>query len=103
MQLKIVVLPAPLGPMRPTISTSPTRRLTSLRARRPPKRMETRSVSRTDIGALRSGSGPVVGAQRAALQPLPDGGGDGAQAVGLEDEGDDGEHAGQGLDEQAGP
>src|SRR3954449_3701810 len=98
MQLKMVVLPAPLGPMRPTISNSPTLMLTSRRACRPPKRIETPTVSRTGIGALRSWSFAHVAGEAFALQPAADGGGDGAEPLGLEDEGDDGEDAGQDLD-----
>src|SRR2546423_8764502 len=49
MMLKVVVLPAPLGPMTPTISHSPARRLTSRAAWTPPKRMEQPRTSSTDI------------------------------------------------------
>src|SRR5215813_12681656 len=41
MRLKTVVFPAPLGPMRKTISPSSTWKLTSLVASRPPKRLLT--------------------------------------------------------------
>src|SRR2546430_13947549 len=126
MQLKIVVFPAPLGPMRPTISNSSTRRVTSVRAWRPPKRMDTSSALRTGAAAGRrppSPSGPPAGARRSApsrtgiaapsppqrpasvgqleaLAPEPpaDGRGDGPQPVGLEDEGEDGQQGAQGLD-----
>src|SRR5437763_2667748 len=47
--LKVVVLPAPLGPMTPTISHSPARRLTSRAACTPPKRIEQSRTSSTDI------------------------------------------------------
>src|SRR5471032_3703240 len=40
MALNSVVLPAPLGPTRPTTSCVPTVRLTALTAVRPPKRTE---------------------------------------------------------------
>src|SRR4051794_6691796 len=49
MQLKSVVLPAPLGPIRPTISHSSTLSETSSSACRPPKRIDTLSSSSTDI------------------------------------------------------
>src|SRR6478736_2250131 len=102
MQLKIVVLPAPLGPMSPTISNSPTRRLTSCNAWRPPKRIETPAVSRTDIDALRPPAPATTAPERPALQPFADGRGQRAQAVGLEDQREDGQHAREGLDEEPG-
>src|SRR5665647_2647656 len=46
MTLKQVVLPAPLGPMRPRISPSLMWKLTSSRATTPPKRSVTLSTSR---------------------------------------------------------
>src|SRR5207253_956254 len=45
MQLKKVDLPAPFGPIRPTISLALTARLASLRARKPPKARLTLSTS----------------------------------------------------------
>src|SRR5512144_293647 len=45
MTLKSVVLPAPLGPMMPRISPGAARKLTSLTAVRPPKRLVTASSS----------------------------------------------------------
>src|SRR5712691_12119467 len=102
MQLKMVVLPAPFGPMSPTISNSPTRRLTSCSAWRLPKRIETSVVSRTDIDALRSPAAATSGSERLALQPPPDGCGEGAEAVRLEDEREDGQHARERLDEEPG-
>src|SRR5205823_3092760 len=102
MQLKIVVLPAPFGPMSPTISNSPTRRLTSCSAWRPPKRIETPVVSRTDIDALRSPALATTAPEGLALQPPPDGRGHRPQAVGLEDEREDGQHARERLDEEPG-
>src|SRR6476620_2814875 len=45
MTLKQVVLPAPLGPMRPRISPSLMWKLTSFRATTPPKRRVTLSTS----------------------------------------------------------
>src|SRR3954454_11347611 len=103
MQLKIVVLPAPLGPIRPTISNSPTRTLTSRSACSPPKRMDTPSVSRTGIDPLRARSRTgVVHAEALALQPAPDRRGQRAHPVGLEDEGHDRQRAGDGLHEVPG-
>src|SRR5262252_9706001 len=57
MQLKSVVFPAPLGPMRPTISPAPIATETSLLATRPPKRLVTAwSSSRGDtLRVLRPG------------------------------------------------
>src|SRR2546423_7784957 len=51
MQLKAVVLPAPLGPISPTISHSSTRRLTPSIAVKPPNRMVSSRTSSTDIAA----------------------------------------------------
>src|SRR5262249_33800128 len=52
MRLKTVVFPAPLGPMRKTISPSSTWKLTSLVASSPPKRLLTFSNSRIRAIAL---------------------------------------------------
>src|SRR5690242_17158730 len=52
MQLNAVVLPAPFGPMSPTISNSLTVRVRSWRACRPPKRIDRSVTSSTDTGAL---------------------------------------------------
>src|ERR1044072_1077848 len=49
MMLKVVVLPAPLGPMTPTISHSPATSVTFRAACTPPKRMEQPRTSSTDI------------------------------------------------------
>src|SRR5437588_8103229 len=95
MQLKQVVLPAPLGPMRPTISNSSTLRLTSSRACRPPKRIDSSLASRTGIDALGSPAAMQVHVEPLPLQPPADGRRERAQALGLEAQGDDGEHAGQ--------
>src|SRR5512144_2260773 len=57
MTLNSVVLPAPLGPMMPRISPGAARRLTSLTAVSPPKRLVTASSS-------------SIASHRA--QPLPD-------------------------------
>src|SRR5437879_1578404 len=48
--LNVVVLPAPFGPMMPTISNSSTWMVTSRAACRPPKRIESPRASSTDIG-----------------------------------------------------
>src|SRR5436305_14268176 len=100
MQLKAVVLPAPLGPMRPTISNSPTSNVTPESACRPPKRMATSWVSRTDTEALRSRARARSEHQRLALEPPTDRRGDSAQPVGLEDERKYGEHAGGRLHDE---
>src|SRR4051812_18089705 len=102
MQLKQVVLPAPFGPMRPTISNSSTLRLTSSSACRPPKRMDSSWASRTGIDTLRPGSTRHVHLETTTLQPAPDGRSHGAQPVGLEDEGEDGQHPRQGGDDEEG-
>src|SRR5438270_6191978 len=98
MQLKHVVLPAPLGPMRPTISNSSTLRLTSSSACRPPKRIDSSSASRTGIDALRSPAARHVHVEALALEPAADGRRERAQALGLEDQGHNGEQAGKGGD-----
>src|SRR3954447_1009782 len=62
MQLNAVVLPAPLGPIRPTISHSSTLRFRPSTAVRPPKRMVRSRTSSTDTGALhRACPGVAVG------------------------------------------
>src|SRR3990172_6087060 len=56
MQLKTVVLPAPLGPMRLAIESSSTSRSKWLTATRPPKRLVIERIdSRGGIAALPSG------------------------------------------------
>src|SRR5712691_6195453 len=67
--LNVVVLPAPLGPMTPTISHSPARRLTSRAACTPPKRMEQPRTSSTDIAHLDFGVVGVLEAEPPAPQP----------------------------------
>src|SRR3954470_15893069 len=52
MQLNAVVLPAPFGPISPTISHSSTFRFRPSIAVRPPKRMVRSRTSSTDTGAL---------------------------------------------------
>src|SRR6266550_9039512 len=99
MQLKHVVFPAPLGPMRPTISNSSTLRLTSESACSPPKRIDSSTDSRTGIDALGARPGLQVQLEALALQPPADRSGDGAQSVGLEDQREDGEQPRQGGDD----
>src|SRR5437763_14931421 len=99
MQLKPVVFPAPLGPMRPTISNSSTLRLTSERACRPPKRIDSSTASRTGIDTLGARPGREIQLEALALQPPADRRGDGAQTVGLEDQGEDGGHTRQSGDD----
>src|SRR3954469_19176014 len=90
MQLKAVVLPAPLGPMSPTISNSLTSSVTSCSACRPPKRIDRSRTSSTDTGALHRGDAAVtvrvVHAERLALQPPLDRGDRLTDAAGVEDE-----------------
>src|SRR6187402_58489 len=71
MQLNAVVLPAPLGPMSPTISNSLTWRLRSSSACRPPKRIDRSRTSSTDIGALHRGRAGVRGVHRERLAGQP--------------------------------
>src|SRR5438445_8570106 len=73
MMLKVVVLPAPLGPMRPTISHSPARSVTSLAACTPPKRMEQPRVSSTDIGHPHLALAVLVDVEPLAPQPTLEG------------------------------
>src|SRR6266404_3762845 len=58
-RLKQVVLPAPFGPIRPTISPVSTVRLRLLTAARPPKRFDR---SRTSSRGMRQATGLGVGA-----------------------------------------
>src|SRR3954469_18704382 len=68
MQLNAVVLPAPFGPIRPTISHSSTFRLTPSMAVRPPKRMVRSRTSSTDTAALhRSDAAVPVGVVQGEL------------------------------------
>src|SRR6266545_3233443 len=73
MMLKVVVLPAPLGPMTPTISHSPACRLTFRAACTPPKRMEQPRTSSTDIAHPHLGVVDVLEAESPAPQPALDG------------------------------
>src|SRR4051794_28889911 len=91
MQLKIVVLPAPFGPINPTISNSSTLMVTSRRACRPPNRMEMQLAS--SIG---------MHPEPFALEPAAERRGEGADAVGLEDQREDGQEPGQALHEEGG-
>src|SRR5581483_505568 len=69
MMSKVVVLPAPLGPMTPTISHSPALRLTSRAAWTPPKRIEQRCTSSTDIAHPHFALRRVPEGEPAAPQP----------------------------------
>src|SRR5918998_5871470 len=69
MRLKVVVLPAPLGPMMPTISHSSRAMLTSRAACTPPKRMDRLRASSTDIGDLHLLRPPVLQVEAATAQP----------------------------------
>src|SRR2546423_5831708 len=69
MMLNVVVLPAPLGPMTPTISHSPARRVTSRAACTPPKRIEQPRTSSTDIAHPHFGFVGVLEAEPPAPQP----------------------------------
>src|SRR5437868_6141588 len=70
MQLNAVVLPAPLGPIRPTISHSSTDRLSPSIATRPPKRIVRSRTSSTDTAALQSaGPGFAVWVMKGELVP----------------------------------
>src|SRR5947209_16234141 len=88
--------------MRPTISNSSTFRLTSKRACRPPKRIDSSTASRTGIDALRSGATAGAQLEALALQPPSDRRGHGAEAFGLEDQGQDGEQPREGGDDEYG-
>src|SRR5947207_3308957 len=69
MMLKVVVLPAPLGPMTPTISHSLACRVTLRAACTPPKRMEQPRTSSTDIAHPHFGFVGVLEAEPPAPQP----------------------------------
>src|SRR5687768_2905889 len=69
MMLKVVVLPAPLGPMMPTISHSPTAMLTSRAACTPPNRMEQPRASSTDIADLHLLLAAVVEVEAMPAEP----------------------------------
>src|SRR5256885_12499763 len=59
MQLNAVVLPAPFGPIRPTISHSLTARFSPSTAVRPPNRIVMSLTSSTDIATCQCGGGGV--------------------------------------------
>src|SRR5262249_50449441 len=69
MQLMSVVLPEPLGPMRPKRSPCPTRRLTPPSAWKPPKRLVTSCTSRS-VSALMRSTDASCPAPTRARQPL---------------------------------
>src|SRR5690242_5287968 len=87
--------------MRPTISNSSTRRLISVSAWSPPKRIDVPATSRTDIDSFPP-LGAVGEAEALALQPPADRCGDRPQTLGLEDQREHREHSGQRLDHEAG-
>src|SRR5687768_13756631 len=68
--LNVVVLPAPFGPMIPTISSSPAVMVTSEAACSPPKRMLSPLASSTDIGDLHLLHASDAPVPRTAAQPL---------------------------------
>src|SRR5215217_8117017 len=68
-----VVLPAPFGPMIPTISHSEMATEMSRLACTPPNRMDTSTVSRTDIGDLHLLEPAVVEVEAAPAEPADDG------------------------------
>src|SRR5437879_12189809 len=70
--LNVVVLPAPFGPMMPTISNSSTWMVTSRAACRPPKRIESSRASSTDIGDHHLLHAPSCPVEPLAGDPLLD-------------------------------
>ena len=88
MMLSVVVLPAPLGPMTPTISHSPARRLTFLAACTPPKWMEQPCTSSTDIAHPHFRVAGVLEAEPPAPEPALDGPDLLAHATGVAGEGE---------------
>src|SRR3954451_23985789 len=91
MQLNAVVLPAPFGPINPTISHSSTFRFKPSIAVRPPKRMVRSRTSSTDIAALhRPDPGAtvrVVQRELVAAEPARERPDDLAQSARVEDDG----------------
>src|SRR5919106_2327790 len=69
MILNVLVLPAPLGPIMPTISHSPACRLTFRAACTPPKRMEQPRTSSTDIAHPHFGLVGVLETEPPAPEP----------------------------------
>src|SRR5262245_47102831 len=70
-KLKQVVLPAPLGPIKPTISPLSTVRSTLLTAASPPKSRVSPRVSRSATGSGRRAGCRRRGAPRLELGQLP--------------------------------
>src|SRR5881398_3291536 len=91
MQLNAVVLPAPFGPIRPTISHSSTFRLSPSIAVRPPKRMVRSRTSSTDTAALHRSDAAVpvrvVQGELVAREPAGKGTDHLAETTGIEDHG----------------
>ncbi len=89
MQLNSVVLPAPFGPMMPTISHSSMRRFTSRSACTPPKRIDTSSVLRAAVVRLGQARTSVICTSLSAFtnrngpprSQRPDGAGELAEAA----------------------
>src|SRR5438270_14004406 len=73
MMSNVVVLPAPLGPMTPTISHSPAFRLTSRAACTPPKRIEQPRTSSTGTADPPFRVAGVLEREARAPQPALDG------------------------------
>src|SRR3954468_8645755 len=71
MQLNAVVLPAPLGPISPTISHSLTARFSPSMAGRPPKRMVRSRTSSTDITAPGQSGGGCITVLVVQREPMP--------------------------------
>src|SRR3954454_10505805 len=90
MQLKAVVLPAPFGPISPTISHSSTERFRLSIAVRPPKRMVRLRTSSTDIAALHRAYAcaalRVVQCELVAGEPAGERTDDLAEPTGVEDD-----------------
>src|SRR5688572_24025518 len=70
--LNAVVLPAPFGPMMPTISHSPIVIVTSEFARTPPKAMLAWLTSSTDIGDEHLPQSAVLDVELVSQEPLGD-------------------------------
>src|SRR3954454_13960506 len=101
MQLNAVVLPAPLGPIRPTISHSSTFRLSPSIAVRPPNRMVRLRNSSKDTAALHR-SDPavavrVVQAELVPAEPACERSDHLAEAPGIEDHGLEQQHRPDGV------
>src|SRR5215216_5674511 len=72
MRLNNVVFPAPLGPITPTISHSPTETLTSRLACTPPNRMDRSYASSTDIGDLHLLQAAIMQVEAVSAHPALD-------------------------------